>query len=315
MKKWMLLILGGILIFSLMGCNLLFGAKDVKARNLDPYTTGTLPGDKDEALAAASMGIMTLGMAMGDFFSSDKFENAWDTGVTARFPVFDSMFVPPVKTLDDARSIDIEGFEGDTSMEATVEIKDESVSGYVSGLVTVEDLKANFAASFTENDDSYPATMTANFEVGKCKILVTNNYESDMGYILNSAEMNVLAKGEGGVTLTWPDVVEEDIPSEVALNYDVDVEYKGGFSMSADASTGYCGKYIVELIIEAVEDFSYDVEEAMTDLGAGDTPTTPDFNITILVEVYDNNDDLVISYEYTQDDLANYGMELAEGLM
>jgi len=317
MKKWILFVLGGLLILSLTGCDLLFGAKDVKARNLEPFTTGTLPGDKDETLLAMTMGGAALGMAMGDFFDSDKFYNAWDSGMEDRYPVFRTMFLPKAKDLPTARDITVSGYFSDNATESDVQIKDETVAGYISGLVTVKNFDGNYSASYTENADYYPTSMSVNFAVNKCSILVSNDYDGDMGYVINSAEMNVDAKGEGGATITWPDVIgEEDIPSKVAVNYDVDIQYKGGFSMSADASDGYCGKFIFEIILKTQEDFSYDVETAYDDYSSGDTPSTPDLDLSVVIEVYNNNNDLIAGpFTYTQDDLIDFGTAFAEDMM
>jgi hypothetical protein len=309
MRKLAILILALLVLLTAGSCKLFdmlfYKAPGVSAKDLASYT-GTLPTTRDQTLMAIGYGGgVTMMMVGGHVGTSSAWQGAFPPLVTSAFSAIPSMrLIAPFISKVKAKSIIVtqSGMnDGSLSKEFHLDIENEPVNLVAQGAVgtaTIDKCKADLTASVTaakppfsgEGEGELDALITASSLKESPTALVT----------VNTAKVGVKAKG----TMSFD--ADGTIGGPTSLKYNVAADAKAGFSISDTSVGGYSGKFIIEA--NYIDSGSFTKAELTDPTGAYFSPTTAINNIefTITIKVYDNNNDLVDTYELNQDDLVTY---------
>ncbi len=288
MKKVLgFLILSVALVVS--GCNLMdslfFKADSVEPKDLATYD-GTLPQDKDTTMSVVGE---SVGEALASGFLNIMDKSEWDGFIKTldnNYPALKAVTKGMLNaSLPLSKDISFSGDRdaSDGNLDFTVAIKDEKVNGDVSGDFTVDSLNLKLKA---ETDD--PDTPTkAEWDFNTDAKVTMDNFANSSSYTINKGLINFKAKGNGKATFDSSQEVD-------TISYYLAMDLKAGFSVSG--GEGKSGKFIV--------DFNYvDNNSLSQDELENPDKLVQNMTLSLVVKVYDNNNNLVKTYTYTQDDL------------
>jgi hypothetical protein len=309
MRKLAILILALLVLLTVGSCKLFdmlfYKAPGVSAKDLASYT-GTLPTTRDQTLMAIAYGgMVTMEVVGAHVATSSAWEGAFPPMAASAFNAIPSIrLLAPFISKMKAKSITItqSGMnDGSLNKEFHLDIENESVNVVDlggAGTATIEKCKADLTASLTaaappfsgEGEGEIDALVTASSLKASPTASVT----------VNTAKVGVKAKG----TLSFD--ADGTIGGPTSLEYNVTADAKAGFSISDSNPTGYSGKFIIEA--NYIDSGTFTKAELTDPTGEYFSPTTAINNIefTITIKVYDNNNDLVDTYELNQDDLVTY---------
>ncbi len=288
MKKiFGLLVLSVVLVVS--GCSLMdslfFKADSVEPKELSSYD-GTLPEDKETAMNVVGE---SVGEAIASGFQGILSSEQWNDfakTLSKNYPVLNAvgkgfLGTPSLSSKTITYSGDRDTSDG--NVDFSIAITDESVKGTASGTLVVEDLGLKLKGGVDDPDN--PTKGDWDFSTN-AKITM-DDYANSSDYTINEGLINLRAKGNGNVTFDNSEEID-------TIKYYLAMDLKAGFSISG--GNGKSGKFIIE--------FNYVDNKSLTQ----DELEDPDklvqnVTLSLVVKVYDNDNKLVKTYTYTEDDL------------
>ena len=296
-KMILSLIVAASLCFIFFSCDAINGAVDsvflkadeVKSTDLDDFT-GTTPsvGD-DAAIIGGFMGALTM------------FENAaplsrsiGEEDYTVLMRILDTV-VPGLETAGDARTV---------TASVTAAVADETIaSDYESGDYfdrgTINITTAQVTASEELDSMTDPSTATAkaniDLEVSAADVIQYeydySTYQLEAVERIEEATLNIMANADATAALRTVEGVIETTGVSFYLACDASL----GFSYSNEVD-GTSGKYVVNVNYIAYGDLTAD---DIAEIQTGDTDSLDQLGdgLDVIVELYDNNDNLVDSVD------------------
>ncbi len=299
MRKLAILLLALIVLLSFGGCKLFdmlfYKAPGVSAKDLASYT-GNLPTTRDDTLMTIGIGGMVTMMMAGEHVgSSSAWAGAFPPSAMSAFDAIPTIkLLAPFLSKVKAKSITVSqtGFNSDVlDKEFHVDIQDEAadVAGMGgSGTLTIDKAKIDLTATMSASTVPFDAEGN-----GEADVLITasglKGSPTDT-VTVNTAQVG--AKAKGNVSMSFGST-----GGPTSVEYKITADAKAGFSISDTDPLGFSGKFIIEM--NYIDSGSLS-EAQLTDPATG----ISNIKFTITIKVYDNNNDLVNTYELNQDDAA-----------
>jgi len=293
MKKLLVLFAMALLVLVFSGCSfmdsLFYKADSVESKDLAQYT-GTTPVDKSSTMDVIDG---TAGDALASGFQGILNNDQWnDFSKTISNGYPDLKFIAKnilSKTETYVKKISYSGDRNgsDGNVDFKVSIKDESVDGNISGTLAVNNFDLAVKAEVDDPDTPTKGSWDFNTK-GRIKI---DNYSNSSSYTINSGLINFKAKGNGDLSFT----VADSVSTLDKLNYYLAVDLKAGFSVSG--GDGKSGKFLIE--------FNYVNNNSLTKDELDNPDKLMENMKPLVIKVYDNNNNLVNTYKYDENDLKN----------
>lgn len=317
MKKYLTLVAIALAVLvGLAGCDWLFGPRvnEVEPEDLESFSAGqTFSSDEASVRAAVVEGIAGTdgsggaGCALAYLFLSDEFqaelEDAFGS-MAASFSLTELMNNMVETSIQRSRSITIDAnldddfTDDEFSADISILIENETVNGADinltgQGSATVERffLEAEGSEEILAYDnygDVEAARMAGRFEHDAS--VSYDGFSCDGDIVIHDGQINSEGSGRGEVT------VDADTAS---------VFWRFGYALSAGISfsntvTDMGGKLILEFAYSGREDIEFDLDDDPDEISA---LLTGEVELTLVIRLYDNNDELVVEYSYTDEDV------------
>ena len=274
-----------------MGCqimdSLFFSTEAVKPSELASFE-GSTPSDKDEALTSAVMGIFMAVSSTEDLFPAELFSEI--PALSRVLSAERSTSALYGRTLALARSISpSDGFEeffedmeetGKGSTKVTLSNED-----FDSDIITVNGTVELSADGFTDTSTEASAAFKADLEATVDEIEDT---------VFNGALVSLKVDMNGEAELDQDYGIIESLSGYAAI------AISAGFSLD-ESEYNEGGKYIISLKYTS----NYDVE-------ISDDAPTSSLSLVATLKVYNAANKLVGDYEYTDDEIEDFIMEMEE---
>ncbi|NOY08466.1 MAG: hypothetical protein GXP33_06465 [Spirochaetes bacterium] len=294
MKKVFVLFTVILLLLVFSGCSfmdsLFYKTDSVESKDLTEYT-GTTPADKSSAMDVID-GAAGDALASGfqGILSNDQWNNFSKT-ISSGYPALKIIARSILsKTEAAAKTITYSGDRdgSDGNVDFKVSITDESVKGNQTGTLTVDNF--DLAVKAETDDPDTPTKGSWDFNTnGKIKI---DNFSNSSAYTINDGLINFKAKGNGNLSFT----VADSVSTLDKLKYYLAIDLKAGFSVSG--GDGKSGKFIIE--------FSYVNSNSLTKDELKDpAKLMENMTLSVVIKVYNNDNTLVHTYKYDENDLKN----------
>lgn len=266
--------------------SLFYKTDSVSPKDLAAFT-GTTPTDK----TGMENSLNPVGYAVGNGFT--KFLNKPEFQKAVKYLSYN---YPNLKALNNfladkgiaGKSISYTNDSTDSSADIKVNIADETVDGPSGGTLTVK--KLDLTASGDVDDPDNPTIAKGKADVD-AKITIDKYADTDTGYTINAGIINLKAKGNSTINID-----SQGEPSKI--KYYAAIDLNAGFSISA--GDGESGKFIIS--------FNYvDSNELTQEQLSSPDPSEliKNVKLTLTIKVYDNDNNLVKTYSYDENDLAD----------
>ncbi|MFP4114452.1 MAG: hypothetical protein ACOC2Y_07195 [Spirochaetota bacterium] len=318
MKKISLL---GILVLALVALSMsgcfLFPPEavldEVAAEDLGSYDASqTIEDDEDSVLAASTeaMGAaMVAPMTVYDESVSDELGLDMSGGQPSVQSLAQSLLQQQLTAvrseMQRSRSVnvddesDIDEETGDGTIDVTIEVSNETVNGSdigESGTATINTFNVEVTGEISSSGDETGGTMSLDAELGHEGDIEYEDWTSPGGIVIHDGVFKSLASGEMGYDLTMADGSGGEPSTSGSISYDMNVELSAGFSYS-NTDTGRGGKITMLLRYSGSDDVTFDSQETLPEEATGE------IEATMTVKVYDNDNNLVVEHEFTDDEL------------
>jgi len=291
MKRIVVFLFLTVLLFALMGCQLMdslfFNAEEVHASDLSSFT-GSTPTTKDEALTSALSGLMYATSATG----IDSMMSSAQPSTESASDVMDMMMSFAEKSgriysdsIAIARTITpssaIEDFQADVEADGngTLDLKVVEEDFETEGVVIVNGTIELNVAGFTE---------TSRAASGDVKVDVSAEMESFTGTPFNGASINLKVDADAEASLDSAGVLSS-VSGYAAL------AVNAGISLDEVAGVSKGGKYIFS--IKYTNQYTY---------ASSDSDPVSSLETELTLRVFNASNSKVGEYTYTEDDISDY---------
>ncbi|MCX7039240.1 MAG: hypothetical protein NT005_08950 [Spirochaetes bacterium] len=297
MRKLAILLLALLVLFTAGSCKLFdmlfYKAPGVSAKDLASYS-GTLPTTRDQTLMTIGYGgLVTMEFVGAHVASSSAWEGAFPSQAMSGFNAIPSIrLLAPFISKMKAKSISLtQTITGDSlDKEFHLDIENESVNVAAqggTGTATIEKCKADLTATLTASTAPFDADGEGELDA----VVTASNLKPSSGSTLTVNTAKIGAKAKGTTSMSFGST-----GGPTSVEYNITADAKVGFSISNSAEGEFSGKFIIEM--------NYIDSGSLSESELADPATgISSIEFTITIKVYDNNNDLVDTYELNQDDL------------
>ncbi len=293
MKRTRYVLLALLVVFSVSSCKLFdqlfYNAESVNVKDLADYT-GTAPTTSAGAMTAVGAGLAAPGSAAVGFVGGSMVPTGSARGLgvftlTPSYrtlqPLLDKIVQQAVgKSISYTESSDPENMTAEMHMD----IENEAMTGLPTGASgTIEKLTFDVTTGMTPLDA--PTQMTIAFDAE-----LKSNAQDVPGVDVNTETAIINAVLKGSITVTM-----DSSGGLAGIKYDISMDADIGLSVSSNVG-GQSGKYVITA--------KYIDSADLTAAELADPATADAIEVTVKIDVYDNNERLVNTYTYDREDLA-----------
>jgi hypothetical protein len=263
----------------------------VQAGDLADYSgDGSLPDPESPTLAedvleAVSPGFVATGQAVEALV-----EQATQSPPAASLV----SMLNSLKKARNQRTIEQDIEIGENTASGTVTINDEPIIVDSTTVGMVDSLNLTFSAETDppEPPEDMTGTFSGNGELDAAISLEDFDLTDPYECTVSDASLNAAAEAVVDVEMDYE-------AEEIVVDYNVGAALSAGYTISSDT---YVGKYIVT--------FSYSDKRTITITSLEPEEIMDEFSITATIDVYDNDDILITSQTYTEEELAAFFEDL-----
>lgn len=282
----MMLICIALLAFA--GCMQDEPAYEVSVTSVEPGDladyegTGSNPTLKDDILAGAMPGIMSLQVAVTGVMADPDFQNLPETRAVAAF----------LNGLVPGSSV--------RSIEGNLDTTMPDVSGNISIIdepIVIEEQEIGTVNSFIAGFSGHMSSSSTGFSMnaqGELTAALSINTFAIEGYTVADGKINAAAKAKIDIEASSQQTASGPV-LDMSVDYNIGAGLSAGFSVSSDE---FAGKYIIE--------FSYSAKKAFSINASNPSEIIGDLGITVTIKVYDNNDTLITMETYDESDVSSF---------